>query len=103
MKVRTKMSNEEIYLRYITRHNRRRNLSSRCLNLLKNISIINQKNHKQMIRQILWILLGSIAVSIPYALATSIISLNAFGLVALGMGLGVLLFVAVFVAIWNNT
>ena len=41
--------------------------------------------------------------TIPFLLLTSTISLNTFGLVALGMGLGVLLFALVFVALWNNT
>ena len=52
--------------------------------------------------QILWMLLGAVAVAVPYALATSILSLNTFGLVALGMGLGALLCVVVFVIMWNN-
>jgi hypothetical protein len=54
-------------------------------------------------RKLSWMLLGSLVTTIPYLLLTSTISLNTFGLVALGMGLGVLLFVLVFVALWNNT
>jgi hypothetical protein len=54
-------------------------------------------------RQLIWMLLGAVVTTVPYLLLTSTISLNTFGLVALGMGLGVLLFVLVFVALWNNT
>jgi hypothetical protein len=47
--------------------------------------------------------IGAGVITVPYLLLTSIISLNTFGLVALGMGLGVLLFIAIFVGLWNNT
>ena len=54
-------------------------------------------------RKLIWMLLGALVTTIPYLLLTSTISLNTFGLVALGMGLGVLLFALIFVALWNNT
>jgi len=54
-------------------------------------------------RQLIWMLLGALVITVPYLLLTSIISLNTFGLVALGMGLGVLLLFFIFVALWNNT
>lgn len=41
--------------------------------------------------QLIWMLLGALVITVPYLLLTSIISLNTFGLVALGIGLGVLL------------
>ena len=46
--------------------------------------------------------LGALVVTVPYLLLTSIISLNTLGLIALGMGLGVLLLCLVFVALWHN-
>lgn len=42
-------------------------------------------------RELIWMLLGALVITGPHLLLTSIISLNTFGLVALGMGLGVLL------------
>jgi hypothetical protein len=54
-------------------------------------------------RQLIWMALGAAVVTVPYLLLTSIISLNTFGLIALGMGLGVLLFVIIFALLWNNT
>jgi hypothetical protein len=54
-------------------------------------------------RQLLWMLLGAVIVTVPYLLFTSIISLNTFGLVALGMGLGVLLLLIVFILLWSHT
>jgi hypothetical protein len=54
-------------------------------------------------RQLIWMLLGAIVTTVPYLLLTSTISLNTFGLVALGMGLGVLLLALVFVALWDPT
>jgi hypothetical protein len=54
-------------------------------------------------RQLSWMLLGALVTTIPYLLLTSTISLNTFGLVALGMLLGVLLLALVFVALWDPT
>jgi hypothetical protein len=54
-------------------------------------------------RQLIWMLLGAVVTTVPYLLLTSTISLNTFGLVALGMGLGVLLLALVFVALWDPT
>jgi hypothetical protein len=54
-------------------------------------------------RQLIWMLLGAVVTTIPYLLLTSTISLNTFGLVALGMLLGVLLLALVFVALWDPT
>ena len=54
-------------------------------------------------RQLIWMLLGAVVTTVPYLLLTSTISLNTFGLVALGMGLGVLLLSLVFVALWDPT
>ena len=47
-------------------------------------------------------LIGAVVTTIPVLLVPSTISLNTFVLVALGMGLGVLLFALVLVALWND-
>lgn len=54
-------------------------------------------------KQLLWMLLGAIIVTVFYLILTSIISLNTFGLIALGMGLGVLLLVIIITLLWNHT
>lgn len=54
-------------------------------------------------KQLIWMALGAVIIPAPYLLLTSTISLNTFGLLALGIGLGVLLIIVIFAALWDNT
>jgi hypothetical protein len=51
--------------------------------------------------KLIWMLTGAAIVAVPYMIYSGTISLNTFGIFALGAGCGILLLFVLFALLWN--